>query len=197
MGRPYDDPVGGIRRASADTCIDYHDRSAAFVHGIGTSEGTHPVNPVCRIKVSTGITYLVAVRLAFQGKLHYHSRDAPGIVKGVPGIGRMLALPVNRHYPAGIIFLHIIEEKTIDFLHHSTGRHGTGIIWLSHIYKRKQEGDEMMSREELAKTIAPEVQRISSLLKETDHVEVSVNITAEGGKVVDCIQIPEFCRERE
>lgn len=52
-----------------------------------------------------------------------------------------------------------------------------------------------MTREELAKTIAPEVQRISDLLKELDHVEISVNITAEGGKVVDCICIPDFYQE--
>lgn len=64
---------------------------------------------------------------------------------------------------------------------------------LSHNISRK--GDKVMTREELAKTIAPEVQRISDLLKELDHVEISVNITAEGGKVVDCICIPDFYQE--
>lgn len=52
-----------------------------------------------------------------------------------------------------------------------------------------------MTREELAKTIAPEVQRISDLLGELDYVEISVNITAEGGEVVDSIKIPEFYQE--
>ena len=52
-----------------------------------------------------------------------------------------------------------------------------------------------MTREEFAKTIAPEVQRISDLLKELGHVEISVNITVEGGKVVDCICIPDFYQE--
>lgn len=64
---------------------------------------------------------------------------------------------------------------------------------LSHNISRK--GDKVMTREELAKTIAPEVQRISDLLKELNHVEISVNITAEGGEVVDSIKIPEFYQE--
>lgn len=52
-----------------------------------------------------------------------------------------------------------------------------------------------MDREELIRTIAPAVQEISGLLGKMDHPEISVNITAEGGKVVDCIRIPDFCQE--
>ena len=52
-----------------------------------------------------------------------------------------------------------------------------------------------MTREELAEAIAPAVQQISVLLREMDHPEIGVNITAEGGKIVDCIRIPDFYQE--
>lgn len=52
-----------------------------------------------------------------------------------------------------------------------------------------------MTREELTEAITPAVQQISDLLGEIDYPEISVNITAEGGKVVDCIRIPDFYQE--
>ena len=52
-----------------------------------------------------------------------------------------------------------------------------------------------MTREELIEAIAPSVQQISDMLKEMDHPEVGVSITVEGGKIVDCIRIPDFCQE--
>lgn len=52
-----------------------------------------------------------------------------------------------------------------------------------------------MTREELIEAITPAVWEITSYLGKMDHPEISVNITAEGGEVVDCIKVPDFNRE--